>query len=360
MEADICSKPVTRYKHPFSEGLSRNNCRCTLMRRNHDLTTISQRLLSYVRSELDTHHLTYLFPLTPVTGGYNTRVFSFQLKGASLALSRTLILRLFRDTNPRRAIFESAVQNAIASTGFPVPCVFFTCTDALVLGGNFMIMELLPGQPMLNLPMPSIPKLLVTTHLHLHNINVDAIRTALDSAGIHRNTYSLTRRLEWLAKQIEPKGLEGLQSGVRWLIENRPEAPERAVICHGDFHPINILVRDGQVRGVLDWSGFLVGDPAYDIGITKVLGIQVAPFLFPTIEWAHMIKLYCDYYQRERPVDPERIVYYEALRCLWALLEGAAGHTAFSRLEIMRTLSTHFEQIADVRIADPRNRVPSL
>jgi aminoglycoside phosphotransferase (APT) family kinase protein len=38
--------------------------------------------------------------------------------------------------------------------------------------------------------------------------------------------------------------------------------PHEPVWVHGDLLPGNILVRDGRLRGVIDWSGAGVGDPA--------------------------------------------------------------------------------------------------
>ena len=58
---------------------------------------------------------------------------------------------------------------------------------------------------------------------------------------------------------------------IDWLLENRPPEPERLAVCHGDFHPLNILVQDGIVTGVLDWPGFIIADPALDIANTIVL-----------------------------------------------------------------------------------------
>ncbi len=324
------------------------------MKDNQSLTEINENLLSYLGSELDNQQLTYMSLPTPVKGGFDTRIFRFQLKGASSELSRPLILRLFGKSSQNRAIFESAVQNAVASSGCPAPQVFFTCTDESVLGGSFMIMELMPGQIMANMPVNIISEMLAKAHLHLHSIDVESVRNALEVAGIRQDRYSVEGRLGWLVEGIEAPGFEWLQSGLRWIVKNRPEDPDRLVVCHGDFHPFNILTKDSEVSGVLDWSGFLISDPAYDIGITQVLGNVAAPSLFPEINWIQIFNRYYDYYQRECPIDPVRVEYYEAFRCLWALLEGAEGHAAWGHPETMRRLSEHFEKITSVRLALPK------
>jgi len=324
------------------------------MKDNLSLPDINDNLLLYLRSELDSQQLTYVSLPTPVTGGFDTRIFRFQLKGAPSKLSRPLILRLFRKSSQNRAIFESAVQNAVADSGYPAPRVFFTCTDESVLGGSFMIMELMPGQPMANIPVNTIPEMLAKAHLHLHSIDADSVRNALDVAGIHQDRYSIDGRFGWIIERIEAGGFDWLSQGLQWIIENRPVGPSRLVVCHGDFHPINILTQEGKVIGVVDWSGFLISDPAYDIGITQVLGTVAAPSLFPEVNWVHLFNRYHDYYQRECPVDPARIEYYEAFRCLWALLEGAEGHAAWGHPETMRRLSDHFETITRVRLTPPK------
>jgi aminoglycoside phosphotransferase (APT) family kinase protein len=319
------------------------------------LSDTIENLLSYLRSELEDQQLTYRSLPTPVTGGFDTRIFSFQLKGTTSELSRPLILRLFKKSSQNRAIFESAVQNAVADSGYPAPRVFFTCTDESVLLGSFMIMEFMPGQPMTNLPVNIIPEMLAKAHLHLHNIDVDSVRNALEVAGIHQYRYSIENRLDWLVEGIESPGFEWLQPGLKWIIENRPEDTDRLVVCHGDFHPINILTKDGEVSGVVDWSCFLVCDPAYDIGIAKVLVTVAGSFLFPEVDWIPFINRYYDHYQRECPVDPVSVEYFEAFRCLVALFEGAEGHSAFCRPVTMRLLSEYFEKISSVRLTIPAN-----
>jgi aminoglycoside phosphotransferase (APT) family kinase protein len=49
---------------------------------------------------------------------------------------------------------------------------------------------------------------------------------------------------------------EGL-AGPRW--------PGPPVWLHGDPHPLNVLVRDGRVRALLDWGDVTSGDPASDL-----------------------------------------------------------------------------------------------
>ena len=44
----------------------------------------------------------------------------------------------------------------------------------------------------------------------------------------------------------------------------------RSVLLHGDFWPGNILWRDGQIVGVIDWEDAAFGDPLADIANTRL------------------------------------------------------------------------------------------
>ena len=43
------------------------------------------------------------------------------------------------------------------------------------------------------------------------------------------------------------------------------------VWLHGDLHPANILVNDGQVSGVIDFGDITAGDPASDLSVAWML-----------------------------------------------------------------------------------------
>jgi aminoglycoside phosphotransferase (APT) family kinase protein len=50
-----------------------------------------------------------------------------------------------------------------------------------------------------------------------------------------------------------------------------PVWPEPPVWLHGDLHPANILVHDGQVAAVIDFGDITSGDPATDLMVAWML-----------------------------------------------------------------------------------------
>lgn len=64
----------------------------------------------------------------------------------------------------------------------------------------------------------------------------------------------------------------------RRLLHGLAALPERDRLCHGDFHPWNILGPPGR-EVVVDWLDACAGDPAADVCRTYVLIRPVAPDL---------------------------------------------------------------------------------
>jgi aminoglycoside phosphotransferase (APT) family kinase protein len=50
------------------------------------------------------------------------------------------------------------------------------------------------------------------------------------------------------------------------LVTHRP-IPIAQTLIHGDFTIDNVLVRDGRITGVIDWSSAAFGDPRYDLSL---------------------------------------------------------------------------------------------
>jgi len=48
------------------------------------------------------------------------------------------------------------------------------------------------------------------------------------------------------------------------------ELPEGTAICHGDFHPDNVLI-NGDAATIIDWTTACVGNPAADFALTSLI-----------------------------------------------------------------------------------------
>ncbi len=321
---------------------------------------IAGRLLAYLRDELNASTIGYESPLTRLQGGYETATYRFQLKGAAEELGRRLVLRLYPEFyGPENAVWESSVQNVLAEEGYPVARAYFTCTDKSILGGAFFIMEFLSGKPMINAPVDTIPQMLGKAHAALHRIDPEPLIKSLNEQGIDETRYRLGRRFAYLQKIA--KELPWICAGVDWLMENRPPEPERLAICHGDFHPLNILIQDGRVTGVLDWPGFLITDPALDIANTlllttvpfKLLVSSVLGPNFASVDLEGASQLYLDAYRAQFPLDSTNLDYYKVRRSIHALIEGVRGQQVWRHPLIVKDLIDIIRKVTGVRITMP-------
>jgi aminoglycoside phosphotransferase (APT) family kinase protein len=307
--------------------------------------SVSQMLLVFLRKEWKSPHLEYQTPLIPISGGFETSIFEFQLRGAPKPTPTGLGLRLFPGRVTGQALRESIVQNVVSATNYPAPRVFLTCPDKSVLGGEFNIMEKMPGKPIIESRLETIPEILGMSHAALHRIDPEPLGRALEEQGIAERSLSLQGRFDWIGRRISSQGYEWLRPGLSWLEENRPETDQKA-IYHGDFQPINILMREGRVTGILDWSGLRIADPIFDVGTTKVVLSILAPVLVPVVMSTGFVERYLSAYEKESPpFSPMRLKYFETLRCIQGFLEGVDGQQAWRQPEVLtrvlETISSH-------------------
>jgi aminoglycoside phosphotransferase (APT) family kinase protein len=315
---------------------------------NRSLEDVSEGLLNYLKIQ-GYKNAAFVEPLTQIIGGYDAFTYKFHLSGVSEKLAEPLILRLYGpERNPQTVILESAVQNTLFAQDYPAPPVFFTCTETRLLDGAFKIMAFLDGDMMLSGEIEHIPAMLGQAHASLHNKDVTALLTQLTDQGIDEKHFRLNGLLDELDSQR--KELPWINEAVEWLVDNKPTEPSQLSICHGDFHPMNILVRDGQLTGVLDWPGFMIGDAAMDVAATMILFEVVLDHLMPEVKQDRAQSQYLNAYTDIRPLDVSNLDYYRMLRCVPAVIEGATGQGAWSIEPILQDLILTIRNISGIQV----------
>ncbi len=292
---------------------------------------VAGALLPYLRAAAGAPGLALATPPRRMLGGFDTLVYAFELRDPPLELAGPLVLRVYRDARgPERAHREGCVQNAAAALGFPTPRVLLTCLDRAVLGGAFLVMQRLPGRVMLDSFLgPRVlrmPALLAALQARLHALDTDVFQRHLAAARCPTDRMSVAGDVAAMQARISAAQLTGLELGMQWVVAKRPSPPTPAV-CHGDFHPLNVLLDGRAVSGVLDWAWAKIDDPAWDVGATVAL-ITQGPLALPAAlqgvtaaarRW--LVGRYLRAYSALRPLDPAAVRYYEALRCLAMLVE---------------------------------------
>lgn len=294
-------------------------------------TPLEDRLLGYLRERLGAA-VAYAEPPTRLSGGFDTIIHAFRLSGATGDWSGPLVLRVMtRGTSGMRVLREAAAHAALEKAGFRVPRVLLAEPDPAPLGAPFLVMERLPGETMavktngLALLL-TLPGQMAEIHASLHRVDAELLRESARTFGVDLAIMGVDADVESVARRIERAGLGGLSEGARWLARNRPTPRQADVICHGDFHPLNIMVEGTALSGVIDWGGVTLAEPSYDIAGPRVIAFYAsvparwrgAVYLARRL----MVRRYMSVYRAAAPLDTGNLPYYEAIRMLSALASG--------------------------------------
>jgi aminoglycoside phosphotransferase (APT) family kinase protein len=158
---------------------------------------------------------------------------------------------------------EAIVLEALKNTSLPVPRLF-----TFIEGCNesWTLTEFMEGQTLRN--------------YLLHEGSEEKRHKVIFQFGkILKKIHSTTCPVElvgeglWLEFMIETAEYnfqhyetDGSVELLKRLKDEKPTATQQTLI-HGDFTIDNVLVKDGRISGVIDWSGGAFGDPRYDAAL---------------------------------------------------------------------------------------------
>lgn len=156
-----------------------------------------------------------------------------------------------------RLAFEVAALEAARSAGVPVPQAY---EEVVVDGRPGLVMEHLQGPDLLTM-IGQKPWLVFSSgrlagEIHAR-INAARAPDSLPAVG-----EVVSRGLTRLASS-EPRLAE-------WVGRILAHLPEGDALCHGDFHPGQLMF-SGDQCAVFDWSGAKRGDSLFDYARTRVL-----------------------------------------------------------------------------------------
>ena len=287
---------------------------------------LAEELTGFLRSKYG-DSVSIAGDLSRLQGGFDTDTYAFSVENAPDNLPNDLVLRYFRNANEApRVIRESAIQNAAASGGHAVPSVPVDSSGVLLAGRPFLLMERLPGKNLGELLIadqsyiPQFPLIMAKLQAGLHKLDTTKLRARLTDLGVDVENMKPTRLLNAISAIAEACQLPDLVEINQWLKDNFPEQPENPSIIHGDLHPMNILMNEGKVSGLIDWATSLFTHPEYDIAVTRTI-LSIGPpedvgipkeELNKLLQWA--VGEYMNESHALQELDDELIDYYSVLR----------------------------------------------
>jgi aminoglycoside phosphotransferase (APT) family kinase protein len=186
----------------------------------------------------------------------------------------TLVVKLYRNVAAKRSAFrEAAILALVESFGLPVPSVSDVQQFAdhwgvtMTRADGLSFAETVSREPSLR---PAYLRGMASLQLRVHShpgTQLASLKARL-AANIRQETILSESR-----KNALLNGLAALPEGDR--------------LCHGDFHPLNILGPLGQEL-LVDWLDASRGDPAADVCRSYVLMRPVAPELASSYVGAYL------------------------------------------------------------------------
>jgi len=235
---------------------------------------LSQRLTEFLKRSHGARSVR-LEGLRLLTGGASRQTWSFDA-AIEDARGRVTTLSLVLRSDPRRGPnfmpreLEYRLLEAAGVAGVPVPGVHLMGDDSL--GVPFFLMERVEGE--------TIPRRLLRDEVYAEARRVMTGQLAAILAKVHgvpavkglpapsggrSPAEEEVARFEQRYRAITPEPHPAFELAFRWLRQNLPRTPERALV-HGDYRIGNVIFGPEGVRAVLDWELAHVGDPMEDLG----------------------------------------------------------------------------------------------
>lgn len=231
-------------------------------------------------------------------------VFEFEL-----ANNESFIMKINNPMWPLKQIRElKAMTIAREQTTIPLHRVVADYQKDDKYPFSFSIFEKLPGKDLKN----TVKETLITKkeylsivrkvgfHLgELHSINFDfygdfCIKQEQNSKKSNNNFWGnqfttwtdcfkafCFDMLNWVDRTSFPNYRKPLEWKINELAERIEEPNENGCFVHSDIHPSNILVKNGQLTGIIDFEWSYAGSPSFDFHLTKA-GFYFSDF--PSLE----------------------------------------------------------------------------
>ncbi len=210
-----------------------------------------------------------------IADGWETDVYAYQV--VTPQHSEDKILRIFMGDSLGKARREYYGMSALDYLAYPVPQVSHLCEDARVVGGPFILMERIFGQPIGRVMHQddALFERFIGLLVELHQLPPVPLHEVLPEVTPVTSLpdFWLTK-LAW-ARQIALDQFRQTWAAplLDWLDANPPHFPPdaRPATLHNDYHPYNVLLTDEGDLRVIDWPNIEVGDFRYDLAWTILL-----------------------------------------------------------------------------------------
>jgi aminoglycoside phosphotransferase (APT) family kinase protein len=184
----------------------------------------------------------------PLHGGVASSVHELQTP------TRRLVLKRYRADDEPPPLWELEWErlHLVAALAIPTPAPVAYDPDGTWFGRAALVMAHLPGAVAYPPAVESMARTLATLHA---SALPEPVPDVLRRPGLWT---------KWVQTAPGPPGMLEVLAALAGIA-----SAATPVLCHCDFHPGNVLVVDGEVSAVVDWSGVRLAPRGFDVALTR-------------------------------------------------------------------------------------------
>ena len=199
---------------------------------------------------------------------------------------------------------QGRVMSALHAAGLPVPAVPAICSEPLVDGRPFVLMERVRGIRIEKAATQTAPAALIASAIDVLK-RMQALPPDRTGIGDEDPVTLQVEMMRWaMLMQRAPEELTSRAGELGGLLASRVPVERRPTLVHGDYHPGNMLFRGPDVVAVLDWEIAEIGQPLLDLAALCIVPSR-HPGGWPAVPDSDVIGLY--------GVDKEEMRWYLAM-----------------------------------------------
>jgi hygromycin-B 4-O-kinase len=260
--------------------------------------------------------------LTPVSGGDWSQAFFFEHKGSQ---------KVIRFSASDEDFLKDQFAHRWNSSTLPIPKVE---EIGEVLGGYYAISPRIDGDMVDNLPKQEMQQFAPQLIKLFDSLRTVDLSTTTGYGGWDKegkgeyyswgdflravNVPFKSTRVTWVNELASRPATQVLFDRVyAEMIKLLPLCPEARHLIHNDLLHFNLLVKDNEVAGVIDWGCSLYGDYLYDLAM-----FDLWQFYYPTMEginWKGEAKKYFEEHGADATHFDERLKCYQCHLALDAM-----------------------------------------
>jgi aminoglycoside phosphotransferase (APT) family kinase protein len=276
----------------------------------------------------------------PLSGGMSATMTAFELVDPAGQTSKRILRQPSSATlkrNPTAAADEFKLLQRMHAEGLATPTPYFLDSSGEIFSTPSLVIDYIEGKPEFTpRHITDFARQLARQLARIHQVD-----------GTHPTLAFLPKLGAGFVENLDNRPAIVDKSLAEGQIRDRLEAVwplpprNRPVLLHGDFWPGNILWQDDQLVAVIDWEDAKVGDPLFDLAISRL-----------DLRWivgSEAMQTFTREYQSQMTLDYTNLPYwdlYAALRFVRLagaqLADWAAFFAPYGRPDITEQTIRHY------------------